>query len=99
MKPVTSCARIGLSRVGEAVAAEHDFFDIDEVRRLTIEVERLRRELVRTASEYARLDYEIYNETDELHRAHEAAQRDYAAACVLLVNAMHGYWPEFFCPF
>lgn len=78
---------------------EHDFFDIAEVRRLTVEVERLRRELVRTASEYARLDYEIYFETDELHRAHEQAQREYSAACVLLVDAIHLYWPEFFCPF
>lgn len=75
---------------------ESEFFDLTAVRRLTLDVERWRNVLRVATREYAELDYELYHETDELHLAHVAAQREYAAACVALVNALHDYWPEFF---
>lgn len=75
------------------------FFDIEAVRRLTLNVELARSALVVASANYGQLGYELYEETDELHLFYQQAQRDYADACVLLVNAIHSYWPEFFSPF
>lgn len=79
-----------------ASCAPLGFFDITAVRHLTYQVERYRHLLQVAALNYAELDYEIYAETDELHTAYAEAQREYAVACVALVNALHDYWPECF---